>query len=433
VKEFDHIDELIRQKFEGFEPVPPESVWEKVNAGITPDAPAPKGGRFTPPIITGLIVLVGLISLLFLVTRVESTLPGAQAGSRELAYTANRLANNATSSDQQLDEAENTSLNTAVSQIPVRKPFDGMPADASSYTDTYPAEYGTSEVNSHKAAARAEGQRFSENAHRMDAKSGHQLAENNMAPSELNSRQVRIRQTADDYAAPVNPMWSVGAYFNPEVSFNSADESNSLDYSFQALPRLTLGNWYVQSGLGIRIGGDHGNAIVSYNKYLGSYDDVYEVTFDSTENGLVPTYHTQKVDVYDTIPYYSISQTNIRYTYLDIPLLVGHEWNFNRFSLSVHAGPALSLLAGRSAPVTDYPDERIRILSESPQIPARETMNWQLTAGAGFNYRVSDNISFSLEPTFRYFLSGQYEESEFNSRQPYSIGIRAGLIYKINH
>jgi hypothetical protein len=432
VKEFDHIDELIRQKFEGFEPVPPESVWEKVKAGIGPDAPSPKGGRFTPPIITGLIVLVGLISLLLLVTRMESTMP-VQAGSNELAYNANRLANNNASTNQQPDALQNSSANDIASLIPVRKPFDGQPAYAADHTDIYPASDEPANLSPRNIKNRDGSPRFRENALRMDSRQGGQIAGGEYASSGMSSREGRIRQTADDYMAPTKAVWSVGAYFNPEVSFNSSDNSNSLDYGFQVLPRVTFGNWFLQSGIGVRIGNDEGKYVVNYNKYLGSYEDVYEVTFDSTENGVIPTYHTQTVDVYDTVPYYSISDTKVRYTYLDIPLIFGHEWSFNRFSLSVHAGPSLSLLAGRSSPAADYPDERIRILSESPQIPARETINWQLMAGAGFNYRMSDNISFSLEPTFRYFLSGQYQDNEFNTRQPYSIGIRAGLIYKINH
>jgi hypothetical protein len=432
VKEFDHIDELIRQKFEGFEPVPPESVWEKVKAGIGPDAPSPKGGRFTPPIITGLIVLVGLISLLLLVTHMESTMP-VQAGSNELSYNANRLANNNASGNQQPDAVQNTSENDIASQIPVRKPFDGQPAYAAAHSDIYSPADEPANLQSRKMENRSGTQRFREKAPRMESKRGGQVAEGDNAFSEISSRVKRIRQTADDYMAPTKATWSVGAYFNPEVSFNSPDNSTSLDYGFQLLPRVTLGNWYLQSGIGLRIGNDEGKYVVNYNKYLGSYEDVYEVTFDSTESGVIPTYHTQTVDVYDTVPYYSISDTKVRYTYLDIPLLFGHEWSFSRFSLSVHAGPSLSLLAGRSTPAADYPDERIRILSESPQIPARETINWQLMAGAGFNYRVSDNISFSLEPTFRYFLSGQYQDGELNTLQPYSFGIRAGLIYKINH
>ena len=164
-----------------------------------------------------------------------------------------------------------------------------------------------------------------------------------------------------------------------------------------------------------------------------SYEDVYNVTFDSTENGFIPTYHTQTVDVYDTIDYYSISEAETRYTYLDIPILIGHEWNFNRVSLFLHGGPSVSILLGRSSAEADYPDENIRILNESPQIPAREQINWQVMAGAGFSYSFTNKVSFSLEPTFRYYLTNDYKKGTLNTRHPYSFGIRAGLIYHINH
>mgnify|MGYP001770081673 CR=1 FL=1 len=124
MKEFDHIDELIRQKFEGFEPVPPESVWEKVREGIGPDQSSPKGGLFTPPIITGLIVLLGLVSLLFLISRVESTLPAATAGSPEIAYAADHLSSRIATADQLAEAVQATSDLTPSASIPVKMPVE---------------------------------------------------------------------------------------------------------------------------------------------------------------------------------------------------------------------------------------------------------------------------------------------------------------------
>lgn len=435
MKEFDHIDELIRQKFEGFEPVPPESVWEKVKAGIGPDAPAPGNGRITPPIITGLIVLVGLISMLFLVTRMESTLPGAKAGSTELLLNAGRYAaSDAPIAQADMDETSAID-NSTTYPIPVRKPFDGTQSLPSAILNTMmdDTEPATSPEMKNHAASREE--RFSQPTGRMKGKTSRMIeAGNPDAADEPSGRRTNLPPTSGDYAAPVRPAWSLGACFNPELNFNPlSSNSNELGYSVQLLPRVNFGNWFVQSGLGVRLGHDEGNYVVNYNKYLGSYQDVYEVTFDSTEQGVVPIYHTRLVDVYDTVPYYSISETNIRYTYLDIPLEIGHEWSIKRFSVSLHAGPSLSLLVDRSSPTADYPDERIRILSEAPQIPARENISWQLTAGAGFTYSFGGNFRFSLEPTFRYYLSGEYQDDNYNTAHPYSIGVRAGLIYQFNH
>jgi hypothetical protein len=205
-----------------------------------------------------------------------------------------------------------------------------------------------------------------------------------------------------------------------------------LNYGLQVLPRLSFDKWYLQSGIGLRTGSDRGDLRIDYNKYLGSYEDVYDVTFDSTENGIVLNYHTETVDVYDTVPYYSVSESKANYAYLDIPLLLGHEWSFNKMSLYIHAGPSFSLYLGRKTLQADFPEENIRILNESPQIPSREQINWQIMAGAGINYSLTDRLGLSLEPTFRYYLTNDFNKQQLNTRHPYAFGVRAGLIYQIN-
>lgn len=441
MKDYQHIDELIRQKFEGFEAAPPDSVWEKVRDQIGPDAPPPKGSHFTLPIITGLVILIGLVGLLLLIGRMESTMQ-VQAGTKDLQFDNSHLNTLLASSQQIADASSFENLNNTTpaastsdriltnTSIPVRKPFDGQPAFTNELSSNEPQA-----VTSRQGIKPVKKRLTNFSRFTMDGKTFNgELHEGSYHNGELAARIVGKAGQDEDYVSSFKPQWSIGFHFNPEVSFYSADDiSNGLNYSIQVLPRVNFRNFYIQSGLGMRTGGDRGNYLINYNKYLGTYEDVYDITFDSTENGIVPTYHTQTVDVYDTVPYYSISESKARFSYLDIPILIGHEWNFNKISLFLHAGPSVSILLGRSSPEADYPDENIRILNESPQIPARDLVSWQVMAGAGFNYAFSDRVSFGLEPTFRYYLSNEYEKGSMNTRHPYSFGIRAGLIYHINH
>lgn len=445
MKDDHHIDELIRQKFEGFEPTPPESVWEKVRVGISPPGSSPKGGYFTLPVITGLIVLTGLLGLLYLISRMESstqaragnilTLPTDQFNSGPLADLQLADASSSEILPQSSQEPGPASHRIIPTQIPSRKPNEGNLSHENDQQTEKPAARTTFTQNIRSHERHSPPERFATDNYRMESRNmAGDLTGTDYLPSGLGLRHQGKFARRPDYIAPIRPEWSIGFHFAPEVAFYSSDDiNNGINYSIQVLPRISFRNWYVAPGLGFRTGGDQGNYLVNYNKYLGTYEDVYQVTFDSTENGIVPTYHTQTVDVYDTVPYYSISETRATYYYLDVPVLFGKEWTFSKISLYVNAGPSVSILMGRSTPAADYPDEHIRILNESPQVPAREQFNWQLMAGAGFGYRVSNQVSFSLEPTFRYYLTNDYVKGEMNTRHPYSFGIRAGLIYHINH
>ena len=447
MEDYHHIDELIRQKFEGFEPMPPESVWEKVRSGLETGGPSPSGGNITLPILTGVIVLLGLLSMLFLVNRMESTLPGKPTTGQTLFHNSgdngpvqdtHQIAGASFTSQNGYDlinPIDNTSRILTSPGIPVRKPFDGNTAYS---PHDLPDTPSAKEMRTAKRPAGNKDiglERFPSEPWRINAKTLEGVIDQPKGHEYYPAMRTG-GATADheDYAPSFRPNWSIGMYFSPEIAMYPQDDiPGVLNYSLQILPRVNFGKWYLQSGVGLRAGGDRGDYSINYNKFLGSYEDVYEVTFDTTAGGLVPVYHTQSVDVYDTVPYYSISETKATFAYLDVPLLIGREWNFKRLSLHLHAGPSVSLLLGRSAPQTDYPEENIRILNESPQVPAREQFNWQIMAGAGFSYSFTDKVSLSLEPSFRYYLSKDYEELQLNTRHPYSFGIRAGLIYHINH
>jgi len=203
-----------------------------------------------------------------------------------------------------------------------------------------------------------------------------------------------------------------------------ASVENTISYNVGILPGISFNHFFIQSGINLRFTSDKGNLAVDYNRYLGSYEDVYEVTFDSTENGIIPTYHTQSVEVYDTVNHYSISETKANYTYLEIPLLVGYRYTFGRFSLFGKAGPAASFLVVKDVPEAGFPEDKARIVNVNYQ-----TVNWQLMMGAGVDYKLADKLNFSLEPTFRFAIKQEYELLNGGKGNTTSFGIRAGLNY----
>jgi hypothetical protein len=244
----------------------------------------------------------------------------------------------------------------------------------------------------------------------------------------LDARDVRILSGYSDYAKKKRADWSVGIYFNPEVTYcNDKSIDNTISYNVSILPSLNFNRFFIQSGVNMRFTHDQGNYQVDYNRFLGTYEDVYLVTFDSTDQGIIPTYYTQTVEVYDTINHYAISETKASYTYLEIPMLLGYRHTFGKFSLFAKAGPSASFLMTKNVPEADYPEDKARIINVDYQIPSRTTVNWQLVMGAGFDYKLAEQFSFSLEPTFRFALKPEFKLPDGARGNTASFGIRAGL------
>jgi opacity protein-like surface antigen len=185
----------------------------------------------------------------------------------------------------------------------------------------------------------------------------------------------------------------------------------------------------MQSGINMRFTHDKGNYAVDYNRFLGTYEFVDYMKFDTTENGIIPVYYTHTEKVYDTVNHYSISETKANYTYLEIPLLFGYRYSFGKFSIFAKAGPSASFLVIRDIPNAGSPEEGARIINVNYQVPVRNTVNWQLMMGAGFDYKLADKFSFSLEPTFRFALKPEYKLPDGARGNTTSFGIRAGLNY----
>lgn len=59
------------------------------------------------------------------------------------------------------------------------------------------------------------------------------------------------------------------------------------------------------------------------------------------------------------------------------------------------------------------------------------TVNYSSSLGLGVSYPIISSISFSVEPTFRYYLNPIYSIESYNVR-PYSFGIMTGLTYSFD-
>jgi hypothetical protein len=222
--------------------------------------------------------------------------------------------------------------------------------------------------------------------------------------------------------------WSLGLFYTPEmIVYPSDDQMKNYSQSLDILVSYAPGNYFLQSGIGLARYRDQGNQIINYNQYLGSYEDVYNVTFDTTTSGIVPIYHTQTVDVYDSITHVTINPSKRSFTYLQIPLFVGYEKMYKRFGWNVRVGPSVSFLIQQDVPVKENSMEQARILGIENELPGRIQTNWQFILSAGLTYKLGNTINLHVEPMFRYYIRSAYENNTMNTRHPWSAGLRTGL------
>ncbi|MCF8231565.1 MAG: hypothetical protein K9J27_05190 [Bacteroidales bacterium] len=225
--------------------------------------------------------------------------------------------------------------------------------------------------------------------------------------------------------------WSFGLYATPEMLMTKTPAAGThSNYSADFAAIYSINEFFIQSGISYLSGNSDRNIEIDYLKYdfLGAYEDVYEVTFDSTENGVEPTYHTKTVEVYDTLQKQTSSRFENDYRYLNLPVLIGYGRQITpSLSLSVKSGPIISLMLKDSRKI-GFNQPNTDITSMAAPEPMAKT-NWQILFSAGIEYRVSSTIHFALEPRIKYYFDPVYNlDNTINRKKPYSIGVRTGVV-----
>ncbi|RLD62032.1 MAG: hypothetical protein DRJ05_01305 [Bacteroidetes bacterium] len=226
--------------------------------------------------------------------------------------------------------------------------------------------------------------------------------------------------------------FSYGLYISPEIIFtNDEENSKKLQVNMDAVVNYkTNEDFYLQGGIGIGISQDDGRYSVDYSQYdsIGYYYEVNSFTIDPITGK--PVFKTTVENVYDTVDYNTLTLTGNRYTYFRLSGFFGYKvHSVKRFSVFVKGGLTYSILAKTYEPNPGYTNDdaiNIEITNETPQ---RIQDTWQLSAGLGFHYRLSNNLVISGEPVYNYYLRPVYEQ-RLNTKSPYSIGLRVGLLFK---
>jgi hypothetical protein len=226
----------------------------------------------------------------------------------------------------------------------------------------------------------------------------------------------------------------MGIHFMPE---NIYHENGQTDVQKANGFGLSLGyrfsGFFLESGLGFSFLTDDGTYAINYlhNEIINSYTKVDSIIYDydTLNQQLNRQYVTSDVDIYDSVEYAENAQTVNRYSYLRIPLMLGYKFDYRKISVFVKAGTELSLLIKGDEPVPTVNGNEIRIINVDRTSPDRITANWQMVLGAGVAVRLHKYLSLTIEPQYRYYLNSYYSQQIDKFKKPYSVGVRAGVLF----
>lgn len=451
----EHINSLLKQKFEDFAPQPPEHVWEGISAALD------KG--MTPVWYKTLMGKAAIITLFIMLmlgaywsfnknTTSENQITTAYTNTtNNTAGITNNIDNNISKSNISKPAAGDVSANN-------NKALSGETASNKNHELISPKPVGSKKIIYKASTSQTKTvatQQRDEN-HLGKLSTDEQLV-NNKEAVVLSSSDKNIdwleKKSIGLFTPPVKPpvfnvndennnqysgsgkkqtgKWALGFYFAPEFiadPFDSLTIQNSYALSVEPVYYFNS-HWFIRPGLGFQYSRDKGFVKANYQSwdYLGSYQDVIDVTFDTTGGVVTPVYHTQTVEVYDSIRHITISEETNRYLYLQTSLVVGYHNHTNKLGWSVYAGSEVNfLIADRK----DNPFKSgVSIVSDN-NLAHRKSPQYSLKIGFGLDYAIGKNWLVTVEPEYRYFINGLNGGGIYNN--PLSgVGARFGFIYTL--
>jgi FtsZ-interacting cell division protein ZipA len=224
---------------------------------------------------------------------------------------------------------------------------------------------------------------------------------------------------------------SVGVYYTPEWMFNTLEGSKFVNnFGFEGTFRF--GKFSVRTGAGISMAKGTNELIVEYNDYLGAYNklDSMEFTWNEPSHSYTPKMFLSQQDVWDSLMKLDYPKVVKRYTYLQIPLVMGYDfWESERISIGVRVGPVLSVLLATKQLSAAYDPGTKRVISINDIAPEQVNLNWQVMAGMSTAFRITETLNFEIEPCVRYYFNSVYEKPVDNAK-PWSVGVRAAVVVK---
>jgi len=222
--------------------------------------------------------------------------------------------------------------------------------------------------------------------------------------------------------------FATSVYYVPEWMFNTL-EGDKFVTTIGLEESLLFGRYVLRTGLGLSIAKGTNELMVEYNDYQGSYNHLDSISFawDEKYYHLLPTYYLSDKDVWDSLLRLDYPKVIKRYTYLQIPLILGYDFLQKKWvSIGFRAGPILSLLLQSKQLSEEYDPGKNRVVQINQVTPDRIATNWQLQGGINVSLHISPRFGLELEPNVKYYFNSVYEKSDA-TKKPWSVALRASF------
>lgn len=448
----ENINNLFKQKFEDFAPQPPERVWAGIESALNNGVTPVWYNTLTAKVVALLLGVAVLLGGYWLFKqqpqadhqKVVSAYQNTSSGKTVIDSESNKSLNEGINTTEQ-----SANINTRNSDNNNRDNIKNtVPALTSASTNQRLQNMPVSTNQENEARSRGSEVSLNKNKKQLTSAISNINPEKEAADIEK-IQSISITLNSPIIISPLKPhpvnnnskpvagkkqngKWALGLYFEPEFIFDPFDSltiQNS--YALKIEPTYYINkHWFIRPGIGLSYARDKGFVKANYESwdYLGSYEDVVDVTFDTTGNTITPIYHTQTRDVYDSILHITISEKTNRYLYLQTSLVFGYHNHVNKFGWSIYAGPQVNFILAekRDNPI----QENVLIISLKNNLAYRNSPQYGLKLGFGMDYAIAKKWLVTVEPEFNYFINGINGGDIYNT--PLSgVGVRFGLIYTI--
>lgn len=209
------------------------------------------------------------------------------------------------------------------------------------------------------------------------------------------------------------------------------DTPDQLTWSSDLNIGYTIKDFYIESGIGYQQVKQNGDYRIEYetNDSVGYYQQVLSFEVNPTNPEEI-IYNTKTKTVYDSVGHYTHQSPIYQYDYINIPLVLGYKFfKKEKLTLSCETGIIYSILVSTKIPTVTHSNTESRLVDIINYTPNRVKNNLRLHLALRANYRINKGMSISLQPEFSSYLNSIYDKASNNKQRPYSVGIRAGLLF----
>jgi hypothetical protein len=231
--------------------------------------------------------------------------------------------------------------------------------------------------------------------------------------------------------AEMTPYFTAGVYYLPEWMFNTI-ENNKFVSNFGFDATFYRGPISIRTGAGISVSKGITKNSVEYNDYLGTYNKLDSITFvfNEAEHDFMPNLFMSSQKVWDSIQKYDSADVIKRYTYLQVPLVLGFDfWQRGSFTAGVRIGTIMSVLLNSKQLSGEYDPGEDQVLGINRISPEQVSINWQALGGFNASVKLTEDFYIEIEPQVKYYYQSIYEKSDMTEK-PWSVGVRTTVVYK---